>query len=354
MKTTRNISRFLQTAAFAAASFMLAACSDPATKSSKNAPPPPAVEVEQIQPAPFARTLQLTGSVEPTRVATLSSPAEGPVQDCAVREGDRVRQGEILLSIGRQTSAAANLQSALEETKRQQREFERISSLVAEKALPADQLDAARAALEKARAAYALAEQVSADYQVPAPWDGIVSRVHVADGKYLSPRASLVDLFDPASLALRFRVPEQHALALQEGDQLAARFDAFPEKTFELTIVRAYPELDRHLRQRTFEATLPLDQAAFQPGLFARLRIPLEQINQALTVPVEAIIENADGTASVFQIQNGKAISTSVTLGFEQDGRRWVKTGLVPGATVAVRGLEQLRDGLPVRLAHEI
>uniref|UniRef100_UPI003592E94A efflux RND transporter periplasmic adaptor subunit n=1 Tax=Thiocapsa sp. TaxID=2024551 RepID=UPI003592E94A len=123
----------------------------------------------------------------------------------------------------------------------------------------------ARAELERARARAGLtqAQQAASDYVLKAPWPGIVARVHVADGKYVAPRTPLVDLFDPSSLVLRFQVPERHVFAIEQGDAIEARFDAFPERPFTLAITRVFPEIDRRLRTRTFEAALPLDQVDF-------------------------------------------------------------------------------------------
>ena len=330
-------------------SLILVGCGQPETQ--KKQPPPPAVSVERIQPTTFTRNIELTGSVEPTQVATLSSPAEGPVMDCAIREGDAVAADQVLLRIGRDASAAASLAAAREELERQTREFDRIEALVEQKALAAEQLDTARSNLENARAGLARAQQVSSDYDVRAPWPGLVSRLHVADGKYVAPRAPLVDLFDPSSLVLRFQVPERYALAVKEGDTLHVRFDAFPDKRHDLTIVRAYPELDRRLRQRTFEAALPLDAHDFQPGFFGRIRVELERIEQALTVPVEAVARNPQGQPLVYTVVEGKAVANVIETGFEQGGHLLVREGLAAGDAVIVRGIERIRPDTPVRVA---
>lgn len=330
-------------------SLILVGCGQPETQ--KKQPPPPAVSVEPIQPTTFTRSIELTGSVEPTQVATLSSPAEGPVMGCTIREGDAVAADQVLLRIGRDASAAASLAAAREELERQTREFDRIQALVEQKALAAEQLDTARSNLENARAGVARAQQVSSDYDVSAPWPGLVSRLHVADGKYVAPRAPLVDLFDPASLVLRFQVPERYALAVAEGDELQARFDASPDQSHRLKIVRAYPELDRRLRQRTFEASLPLDTSEFQPGFFGRIQVDLERIENALTVPVEAIAQNADGQPTVYTVTDGKAVAKVIETGFEQGGRILVLNGLASGDALIVRGIERIRDGMTVRVA---
>lgn len=332
-------------------SLLLVGCGQSTTE--KKQPPPPAVSVERIQPGVFTRSIELTGSVEPTRVATLSSPAEGPVMDCTIREGDAVAADQVLLRIGRDASAAASLAATREELERQRREFDRVQALVEQKALAAEQLDSARSNLERARAALAHAEEVSLDYDVRAPWSGLVSKLHVADGKYVAPRAPLVDLFDPSSLVLRFQVPERYALAVQEGDTLHVRFDAFSDQAHGLKIVRAYPELDRRLRQRTFEASLPLETHVFQPGFFARIRVELERVEQALTVPVEAVARNPQGESLVYTVVDGQAVAKVIDTGFEQGGRLLVNKGLAAGDTIIVRGIGRIRSGATVRVAQD-
>lgn len=333
-----------------AVGFLLSACGQ--SESPGKPAPPAVVTVEKVVPGSFTRSIELTGSVEPTRVATLSSPAEGPVMECNIREGDAVKIDQVLLRIGRKGSASAELTAAREELQRQSREFDRIQSLVSEKALPAEQLDMARSNLENARAAFAQAQQVSSDYNVRAPWSGLVSRLHVADGKYVAPRAPLVDLFDPSSLVLRFQVPERYAIVVQEGDLLHARFDAFPKQSFETQVVRAYPELDRRLRQRTFEAALPLDTHNFKPGFFARIEMDLEQVKQAVTVPLVAITRDSAGQQLVYIAEAGKAVARPVETGFEQNGRVLIQQGLASGDAVIVQGIERISDGVAVQVAN--
>jgi membrane fusion protein (multidrug efflux system) len=334
--------------AFAAVALLASGCNRSAP-AGKAEPPPVAVTLERVAARPFARLLAVTGTVEPTLVAVLASPAEGPVIGCRVREGDRVEAGAELLRIGRQNSAEAASSAASEDLRRQELEFRRIETLVAEKAVAGDQLDAARAALERARAAVAQTEQSAADYSVRAPWAGVVSRVRVADGNYVAPRLPLVELHDPASLVLRFAVPEDFAFVLDTGGQVQASFDALPGRHFTLTINRAYPELDRRLRTRTFEATLP-EGATFAPGMFARIRAVVTEQPAALTVPVEAVLVNA-GKSFVFVVLDGQVARREVETGFEQDGRVWVRAGLQAEEQVVVGGIERVADGRKVRAA---
>jgi membrane fusion protein, multidrug efflux system len=325
----------------------------PTTALAAKPKPPPAVSVEIVAPRLFVRRLALTGSVEPTITAELSSPAEGPVYDCRIREGDRVKTGETLLGIGRKSSVTANVTAAEEELERKQRDFQRFNSLSTRNALAADELDRARSELERARALLAQARQAAADYILKAPWPGLVARVHVADGKYVAPHTLLVDLFDPNSLVLRFQVQEAHAFAIAPDDRINVRFDAFPEQPFTLTITRAFPEIDRRLRTRTFEADLPLDRGKFAPGQFARIAVALQTVPNAITAPVEAVTSGTDGQPFVFIIDaDGKARAALVTLGAEQDGRVLLEGGLAPGDRLIVNGSEKVHAGESVRVVN--
>lgn len=219
--------------------------------------PPPAVTVEAVASGPFRSLLAVTGTVEPTVVAGLASPAEGPVVDCRVREGDRVTAGQELLRIGRQLSAEAAQASAREELRRQEQEFRRTEALVAEKAIAGDLLDTARATLGRcARAALAQAEQAAGDYSIRAPWAGVVSRVRVADGTTWrrACRWSISTIPRAWCCALRCRRIMPSLLAA--GGRVQETFDALAGRAFDLAIVRAYPDLDRRLRTRSFEADL--------------------------------------------------------------------------------------------------
>lgn len=146
--------------------------------------PLPVVAVQKAQVAPLSRTLELTGTATPTRQARLASPGEGPIQNCRVREGDQVKRGERLVTIGRSGAAAAQVTAMAESMKEQHAELNRTKILVQSGAVPGSQLDTARAKYEGARALLAKAREMAGDYSVEAPWDGVVSKVLVKDGNF--------------------------------------------------------------------------------------------------------------------------------------------------------------------------
>jgi RND family efflux transporter MFP subunit len=310
---------------------------------------PPRVRAVIATKATISSGLELTGSVEPYRVARLASPAEGPVADIRVREADRVKAGDALLSIGRKKGADALIASLREEFKKEEDNLRRTRQLCESEALPGEQLDQARSAFEKVRAQLVQAEETAQDYAIYAPWDGVVSRVNVKEGEFVAPRAVLLEIYDSASLVILAAVPENHAAEVTAGMRVDVKLDAYPGNIMQGRIDRVYPYLDSRLRTRTMEITLdkPID---LLPGMFARLKVLLKNIDDAVVVPLEALVTTPKGQV-VFVVEDGKAIARAVKTGIEADNRIQMVSGIQPGDKVIVAGNEKLKNGVEVSLA---
>lgn len=313
--------------------------------------PAPAVRVIAAAEETISRGLELTGSVEPYRVARLASPAEGPITDIRVREGDRVRAGDLLLSLGRKEGADALIDSLREELKKEEDNLRRTRRLVESEALPGENLDQARAAFEKVRALLIKAEEAARDYTIQAPWDGLVSRLPVKEGEFVAPRAVLLEIYDPSSLVILAAVPERHAAEIAVDMQVDLRLDAYPEEVFPGRVERVYPFLDPGTRTRTMEV-VPDRALQLLPGMFARLKVLLESADPAVVVPAEAVVTTPKGLV-VFVVEKGAAVARPVKTGIEADNRVQIISGVRPGDQVIVAGNEKLKTGAAVRVAGD-
>jgi membrane fusion protein, multidrug efflux system len=320
----------------------------PAPKPSQKAPGLPIVGIETVQLRSLTKSVELTGSVAATRLARVASPGEGPILNCKVREGDFVKKGERLLLIGRNTAAQALVAASQAALKEQEQELRRVQQLVESGAIPGAQLDTARSKFESARAQVAKARESADDYSVTAPWDGVVSKVLVRDGDFVSPRSPLVELFDPKCLVIRFTVPEAQATEIRENMAASATLDAYPGKTFQGRVDRVYPELDTRMRTRTVEAAL-VEPVHLIPGMFARIEVILLSIPEAVTVPSEAIIVTPKGERIAFVLDGGKAVRRKIETGIEKEGKIQIVKGIQAGEQLIVSGNEKLKDGAEVQ-----
>jgi membrane fusion protein (multidrug efflux system) len=159
----------------------------------------------------------------------------------------------------------------------------------------------------------------------------------------------LLKMADLSSLVIRVAVPEGYAAAVHQGMVAHVSLDSCADKTLTGKVARVYPELDRRMRTRTVEL-VPEEPANLMPGMFARVRLVLETVPEAVTIPQEAVVQTPNGTQVVYIVDGGKAVMRRVTTGIEQAGRVQIVAGLQPSEKAVVTGNERLKDGMEVRV----
>ena len=316
----------------------------------------PVVSVVAAASGSISRTVELSGTVEAVRIARMSSPAEGPIISCGtpVREGDFIKRGQRLVCIGRDKTINAQLTAAQADLIREKSELDRVIKLVENGAIPGDQMEIARARHENVKAQLARIEESRTDYLIGAPWNGVVSRVMVVEGDYVAPRTPLVEIFDPASLVIRFAIPESESQSVHigNGHSISVTLDAYPGKTFPGRIIRLYPKLDPSTRTRLVEASLGKD-IPLTPGLFARIKLNVQTHENAVLAPSEAVLVNAKGDRVAFIVREGKAAVRKVVTGIEANRMIEIVSGVKLSEQVVVAGNEKLKDGTEVKLLEK-
>lgn len=195
-----------------------------------------------------------------------------------------------------------------------------------------------------------LAEARLSECVIFAPFSGTITRVYVRRGDMAAAKAPLLEMADLSSLVIRVAVPEARASAMRTDMKAQVSLDSLAGKTFGAKVTRVYPELDRRMRTRTVELVLD-EPANLAPGMFARVRLVLESVADAVTIPQQAIAMTPAGGQVAYVVADGKVAMRKVKTGIEQAGRVQIVTGLKPGEQVVVTGHERLKDGAEVRIA---
>ena len=309
----------------------------------------PVVEIEVVELKTITRNIELTGTIEATRVARIASPAEGPILNCTIREGDLVKQGQVILTIGRKRAAEELVVVLRKELAREEEDAQRIKQLVLSGAIPAEQMEDAQLRVSRAKAQLTKALESIDDYQIRTPWAGLVNKVFVTDGYFAAPRETLAEIYDPNSLVVRFAVPEKEALIVKIGMELLAILDAYTNRVFHAKVTRIYPEFDRLMRTRMVEASLT-ENVNLIPGMFSRVTIPVQTACDAIVIPDRAIVVSPQGERVVFIVEGGKVFSRKVSIGIEQGHSVQIIRGINVGDSVVVSGNQKLQNGLEVRI----
>ncbi len=296
-----------------------------------------------VEQGPLPRQIDTVGYVGYNKalVTRLHARSEGWVQNLVVRSsGERIHQGELLFTLYAPKLVAA--------------EEEYLHVLAGGNA---DLVDASRqrlAALGISATQIAhLGETHKADAYIPyyADQGGVVQDLEVRSGQYVMPDTELMQLGGFASVWLTAEVFEKQADWVDVGDTAELRLSALPGKVFKGQVDFVAPSLDP--MTRTQEVRLRFDNPGeiLKPGMFADARIYASPIQDAVSVPLEALIQTGDGARVVVALSGGLFDAREVTAGIESGERVQILSGLKPGEHVVISGQflldseESLRGG---------
>jgi HlyD family secretion protein len=237
-----------------------------------------------------------SGEIEGTRI-DLSSRVGARIVELRVREGDRVKQGDLLLRLdcadpqaqlseAEARAASARAQAVAVEAQRgaAERQARRLSGLpadVAESSIDqtaagavglARQVDAARAQIRAGEAAVARARLLVGECEIRAPRDADVATLPHEAGELVSPGAVLARLVDLSEVKATFYLPNAEIGAVKPGARADVVADAWPGESFEGTV-----------RTVAFEAE------------FTPRNVQTRTDRDRLVYPVEVTVKNRDG-----------------------------------------------------------
>ena len=307
-------------------------------------------------PVKAAPATHATLNVEVTAVGTLRADETvmvrpeiaGRVETIHFREGQKIRQGEPLVTLD-QEEYQAQLASSAAQLALEQSSYRRLQDMDRQQLASQQNLDEAKAKLDTARAQQELNRVRLSKTVIRAPFDGMIGLRKISPGAYVKPGDDIVALESLGAMKLDFRVPETYLARLAVDQRLAARVDAYPEQSFEGTIYAIEPALDEETRTVLLRARLPNPHNQLRPGLFARVSLILERRENALVVPEQAIVPVGQ-TTFVYRVVDGKAVMTPVKLGLRRPGLVEILEGLSAGDLVVTDGQLKIRDGAAVQV----
>ncbi len=306
------------------------------------------VKVVSVAPQPLTVTTTAVGTIEPENRVVVAAQEEGLVTALLVREGDRVRRGDVLAMLDDRQLAAqlAEAQARLGEAEGQWR---RARTLTQEGLITEADGDAARAAYEVAQARVEALRTRLSFTRIAAPVDGVVTVRHVELGDLVGSRAPVVELA-AGRLVLRVPVSELDVVKLRVGDSCTVTVDALSQRAFPARIARIFPAADRASRQVTVEVVLEGAAPEIRPGFLARAELVVERLPAAILVPESVVLRGSEYPTFVYVVEEDTARVRPVQVGLRRDGQAQILSGLAPGERVVVEGASFLRDGAAVRV----
>lgn len=310
------------------------------------------VAVVEARPRDLARTVTVTGPVEPIRTVAVNAQTAGIVLRVLVEEGDRVRGGQLMAELDARETAA-QLERARAILTNAEAAFERAQRLQASGLVTEAELDGARSAFQIATADVELWGARLAFSRISAPVSGMVTAKHVERGSAVSTNQAMFEIADDSLLVVRVRVSELDVVHLEPGTSVTLRLDAYPDAHIAGRIRRIFPSADAASRLVPVEVALGRAPAGVEvrPGFLARAEFALAGREDVLAVPASAVGVSGAGPY-VYVVEADTLVRRTVATGMTATGWIEVTSGLETGDRVVSSGHVNLRQGTPVRVTE--
>jgi HlyD family secretion protein len=358
----------------------------------------PSMAAYQIQTRPLVQTVVATGRVVSVSRAQVGSQISGVVLERRVREGDRVKPGDILVVLRaedleanvREAEAAlaqlqrssrpqamaalrdaqAQLAQASRETRRQRILLERhvIAPQTLEQTVQKE--TTARAAAEQAQlAASALGagspgEKVARERLtaaraaldktfIRALVAGTVLTRNAEPGDVVQPGKVLFDIARKGDTEVLVPLDEKNLGRMALGQKAQCVADAYPERTFDARVSFIAPSVDPQRGTLDIRLTVNPVPDYLRQDMTVSVNVETGRREQAWVVPNDALANRSGGKADLWIVADGEARRARVTLGLRGLVLSQVTAGVKPGDWVLSNGGAALTDGQRVRIQKE-
>lgn len=300
-----------------------------------------------IVPTSMSELISTTGSLLPDEEVDLSFETSGKVVAIYFEEGTKVKKGDLLAKIN-DAPLQAQLQKLQAQRKLAEEKLFRQKQLLERDAISRESYDQVSTELQAIEADIMLIKARIAETELRAPFDGIVGLRLISEGAYTSTQTPIAHLVKVSPLKIEFSIPERYAGEVTPGYDISFVIDGIESK-FTGKVYAVAPKVDMATRAIVVRAMYPNPNEELKPGRYASITLQLSKIENAVSIPTEALIPEMEGE-KVFIYRNGKAEQVRVTTGLRTESRIQVRTGLNFGDTLLTSAILQLRQGIPVQL----
>ncbi len=306
-------------------------------------------EVLVVKESQLAEKLYLNASLMGDEEIDLRPEAAGKVININFNEGQKVKQGALLVKIN-----DADLQAELARVKSQRKLAEdkefRSKQLLDQELISQEEYDIIKNDLNTKIAEEELLKARIDKTEIRAPFDGVVGLRWVSEGSYINSSVSVAVLTKTNPIKIDFALPIKHAGKVKVGDIVKVTVPN-SEKEYSAEIYAIDPKVDPATRTLKVRAKAKNSSGDLLPGSYAEIELVLDENSNAVSVPTESVVPDISGEI-VYLYKNGKAAPSPVQTGLRTNTEVQIIRGVNPGDTVITSAIIQMRPGVEVSIRN--
>jgi RND family efflux transporter MFP subunit len=313
-------------------------------------------------------TLSAVGYLSSRDELSLSSPISSTIGELTVELGSRVDKDQVLVRFDpkdfaqRLAAAQASEREAASELRNAQRNYRSLVPVVKAGGEPQQSLRDARSKLgqlraktDRLRAQSRALETERGNFELRAPVQGVVVKLDVRAGQYLTVGRPILSLVPTDNLTIRARIDQSVSAALAKGTPIEVSSESQPDKKLNLRIDSIDPAVEREGSSSYVIAWVgydPNSELKLRLNQQVDLSVVTESRDDALALPLEGLVTQGD-EEFVRVIRDGKVKLLPVKTGIQDGGVIEVVMGLTGDEVIVVPLGRNVREGARVRLVKQ-
>jgi len=311
------------------------------------------------QKQPLKIETEASGVVIAIRKINISPAAPGRISELRLREGDRVRQGQLLAIMEndegsyRVRQLEAELAGSIAEQDADSRRLSRFEKLLQEGAVSPDNVDELRKNLSRSSARVSEVKQrlneskmlLERSY-IRAPFSGIITQLFAETSEFVAPATSASSDVGATSstiaelsrgLEIQAKIPEASLLRVNQGQQVIIESDAFIGERFRGVVSSISPRAVANDNVITFPVNIELKDgfSRLRPQMNVKVKFLSSRSEEQIMIPLAAVETQKDGKTVIYvQSPSGKPEKRFISLGVVSGARVQVVNGLKEGEKV--------------------
>lgn len=326
----------------------------------------PAISVKTSQVAANTNSpfLSVSGKIQATNSADLSTRMMGYVNKVHVNVGDKVRKGQLLVSINnsdlqaKRAQVNAGITEANAALNNAQKDYNRFKNLFADNSASQKEMDDMTANYEMAKArvegANQMKNEINAQFaysNITAPFSGTVTSKNVEAGNMANPGVPLISIETPGNFEVMAMVPETEISEIKSGTTVDVLVKSI-NKTLKGKVKEVSTSAKNTGGQYLVKIDLDKTEANILSGMFTTVQFPVERkaTSSMVLIPTEAIVTNGQLSGVYTVSQSNTALLRWLRLGRTFGDQVEVLSGLNADEAYIVSAEGKLFNGAKITI----
>ncbi|WHZ07125.1 MAG: putative Co/Zn/Cd efflux system membrane fusion protein [Cytophagales bacterium] len=300
-----------------------------------------------VEPRSESENVEVPGSLLPVEETQIRAEVTGRIVQLNIEEGKVIKKGALLAKLFDQ-DLLAQLKKLEVQLNISQRQAARQKELLAINGISQQDYDLSELAVDNLKADIQTTKISISKTEIRAPYDGKLGLRFVSLGAYVSPSDILTTVRQVDQLKLDFSIPEKYAKEISPGYLVKFVVDG-GKKDHVATVIATEGNVDQVTRTLRIKAIVKESSPELLPGVFAKIRLQLGHLDNAMMIPTQAVIPQAR-SKQILLLRKDSVQFLQVETGIRDSVYVQIMKGLKAGDTVVTTGLMSIRKQSKVKI----